>query len=48
VLSRFEIELQLADHGFYKLRLIRRARRVTTTLIHIKEKGERMIDQHSL
>jgi hypothetical protein len=48
VSSRFEIDLPPTDRGFYNMLLIRRARELATTLIHIKEKGERMIDQHSL
>jgi len=41
----FEIDLLLADRGFYNERVIRRARELATTVIPVKEKGERMKDK---
>jgi len=41
----FEIDLLLADRGFYNERVIRRARDLATTVIPVKEKGERMRDK---
>ncbi|WP_436903806.1 ISH3 family transposase [Halovenus halobia] len=41
----FEIDLLLADRGFYNERVIRRARDLATTVIPVKEKGERMKDK---
>jgi len=41
----FEIDLLLADRGFYNERMIRRARELATTVIPVKEKGERMKDK---
>jgi len=34
----------LADSGFYKERVIRRARDIAATVIHVPKKGERMQD----
>ena len=41
----FEIDLLLADRGFYNERVIRRARDLATTVIPVQEKGERMEDK---
>jgi hypothetical protein len=41
----FEIDLLLADRGFYNERVIRHARDLATTVIPVKEKGERMKDK---
>jgi len=41
----FEIDLLLADRGFYNEWVIRRARDLATTVIPVKEKGERMKDK---
>ena len=38
----FEIELLLADRGFYNERIIRRSREIASTVIPVKNKGERM------
>ncbi len=38
----FEIDLLLADRGFYNERVIRRARDLATTVIPVQKKGERM------
>ena len=38
----FEIEVVLADSGFYNERVIRRARDITATVVHVPKKGERM------
>jgi hypothetical protein len=37
-----EIELLLADSGFYNERVIRRAREIAATVVHVRKKGERM------
>ena len=41
----FEIDLLLADRGFYNERVIRRARDLATTVIPVHKKGERMKDK---
>jgi hypothetical protein len=41
----FDIELLLADSGFYNERVIRRARDIAATVIHVPKKGERMKDK---
>jgi hypothetical protein len=41
----FEIDLLLADRGFYNERVIRRARDLATTVIPVQKKGERMKDK---
>ncbi len=38
----FDIELLLADSGFYNERVIRRAREIAATVVHVPKKGERM------
>ena len=45
----FEIDLLLADRGFYNERIIRRSREIAATVIPVKEKGDRMdekLDTH--
>ena len=45
----FEIDLLLADSGFYNERVIRRARDNGSTVVHVPKKGERMknkLDTH--
>jgi hypothetical protein len=42
---RFKIDLLLADHGFYNERVIRRACDLTTAVIPVQKKGERMNDK---
>ncbi len=41
----FEIDLLLADSGFYNERVIRRARDIAATVVHVPKKGERMKDK---
>ena len=41
----FEIEFLLADSGFYNERVIRRARDIAATVVHVSKKGERMKDK---
>ena len=41
----FEIDLLLADSGFYNERVIRRAREIAATVVHVPKKGERMKDK---
>jgi len=41
----FEIDLLLADSGFYNERVIRRARDIAPTVVHVPKKGERMKDK---
>jgi len=41
----FEIDLLLADSGFYNERVIRRARDIAATVLHVPKKGERMKDK---
>jgi IS4 transposase len=41
----FEIDLLLADSGFYNERVIRRARDIAATVVHVRKKGERMKDK---
>jgi len=41
----FEIELLVADSGFYNERVIRRAREIAATVVHVPKKGERMKDK---
>jgi len=41
----FEVELLLADSGFYNERIIRRSREIAATVVHIPKKGERMKDK---
>jgi len=41
----FEIDLLLADRGFYNERVIRRARDIAATVVHVPKKGERMKDK---
>jgi IS4 transposase len=38
----FEIDLLLADNGFYNERVLRRARDIAATAVHVLKKGERM------
>jgi len=38
----FEIDLLLADSGFYDERVIRRGRDIAATVVHVPKKGERM------
>jgi hypothetical protein len=38
----FEVELLLGDSGFYNERVIRRARDIAATVVHVPKKGERM------
>jgi len=40
-----EIDLLLADSGFYNERVIRRARDIAPTVVHVPKKGERMKDK---
>jgi hypothetical protein len=45
----FEVDLLLADSGFYNERVIRRARDIVATVVHVPKKGERMkekLDTH--
>jgi len=41
----FEIDLLLADSGFYNERVIRCARNIAATVVHVPKKGERMKDK---
>jgi len=41
----FEIDLLFADSGFYNERVIRRARDIAPTVVHVPKKGERMKDK---
>jgi len=41
----FRIDLLLADSGFYNERVIRRARDIAPTVVHVPKKGERMKDK---
>jgi hypothetical protein len=41
----FEVELLLADSGFYNERIIRRSREIAATVVHVPKKGERMKDK---
>lgn len=41
----FEIDLLLADRGFYNERVIRRAREIAATVVPVQNKGERMEDK---
>jgi hypothetical protein len=41
----FEIDLLLADSGFYNERVLRRARDTAATVVHVLKKGERMKDK---
>jgi hypothetical protein len=41
----FEIDLLLADRGFYNERIIRRAREIAATIVPVQKKGERMTDK---
>ena len=41
----FEIDLLLADRGFYNERVIRHARDLATTVVPVQRKGERMKDK---
>ncbi len=41
----FEIDLLLADSGFYNERVIRRSREIAATVVHVPKKGERMKDK---
>jgi IS4 transposase len=41
----FDIELLLADNGFYNERVIRRARDTAATVVRVPKKGERMKDK---
>ena len=41
----FEIDLLLADSGFYNERFICRARDISVTVVHVPKKGERMKDK---
>jgi len=43
--SPFEINLLLADSGFFNERVIRRARDIAATVVHVPKKGERMKDK---
>jgi hypothetical protein len=46
----FEIDLLLADSGFDNERVIRRARDIAATVVHVPKKGERMkkkLDTHN-
>ena len=38
----FEIELLLADSGFFNERVIRRSREIAATVVHVPKKGDRM------
>jgi hypothetical protein len=45
----FDIELLLVDSGFYNERVIRRARDIAATVVHVPNNGERMkgkLDTH--
>jgi len=45
----FEIDLLLADRGFYNERIIRRSQKIAATVIPVKKKGDRMnekLDTH--
>jgi hypothetical protein len=45
----FEIDLLLADRGFYNERVLRRSREIATTVVPVQNKGERMeekLDTH--
>jgi hypothetical protein len=44
----FEIDLLLADSGFYNERVIRRARDIVATVVHLPKNGERMKDKLNL
>jgi hypothetical protein len=37
-----EIELLLADSGFFNERVIRRSREIAATVVHVPKKGDRM------
>jgi len=41
----FEIDLLLADSGFFNERVIRRSRDIAATVVHVPKKGERMKDK---
>jgi len=41
----FEIDLLLADSGFFNERVIRRSREIAATVVHVPKKGERMKDK---
>jgi hypothetical protein len=41
----FEIDLLLADSDFYNERVIRRARDIAATVVHVPKKGKRMKDK---
>lgn len=41
----FDIDFLLADSGFYNERVIRRARDIAATVVHVPKKGERMKDK---
>ena len=41
----FEIDLLLADRGFYNEKIIRRSREIAATVIPVKNKGKRMEDK---
>jgi hypothetical protein len=46
----FEIDLLLADSGFYNERVIRHAREIAATVVHVPKKGKRMknkLDTHN-
>ncbi len=42
-----EIELLLADSGFFDERVIRRAREIAATVVHIPKRGDRMKEHNS-
>ena len=41
----FEIDLLLADSGFFNERVIRRSQEIAATVVHVPKKGERMKDK---
>ena len=41
----FEIDLLLADSGFFNERVIRRSREIAATVVHVPKKGDRMKDK---
>jgi hypothetical protein len=44
----FEIELLLADGGFFNERVIRRAREIAATVVHVSKKGDCMKEKLSV
>ena len=42
---RFEIDLLLADSGFFNERVIRRSQEIAASVVHVHKKGGRMEDK---